>query len=206
MEVYITVVTGLLLVISESLPFISKIKGNGLLQVLATLGKKVIHNPENERFLPIIDNLGNIIGNNEGNNEGIASIQSKNNIQIFNDNPEDNLVDGSLNNNSNVQGDLFLFIKQAIKDIKDILMTHEKGRSNDNKKNINQLCIKQNPCNILLRPNDYELEYISNFIKCNYPIRNFNIKILSKETIDVLKSLNYIINYDSENDIYNIKW
>lgn len=203
MEIYLTVITGILFCISETLPFISKVKGNGILQILSSLGKKVIHNPENERFLPIIDNLGNILGNNENDNK----IEILNIDNVDNDNDKDNNDNNRSSNNSNVQGDLFLFIKQSIQDIKNILITYEKTKTNNNNNNEKTIqYLQQNTCNILMRPTDYELEYISNFIKFNYPIRNLNIKILSNETIDALRSLNYIINYDSINDIYNIKW
>jgi hypothetical protein len=52
----------------------------------------------------------------------------------------------------------------------------------------------------------YELNYIINYIKVNYPKKIFKTKFLTKSNKHLLISQGYIIDYDSEQDTYMIKW
>jgi hypothetical protein len=218
MEFYITLITALLFITSEALPFISKIKGNGLLHVLSNIGKKIIKNSENERLLPLIEDLNDIIvdGNDTEND-------NKNNNKNDNENENDNL-NGNDNENNNLpreklhkcisQEEVKLLLlennKELVESIKlQLKDTIEDSRDTsimDSKKILEETIKHFDRESILSIPKKYELIYIDNFIRFNYPIKNLNIKTLSQETLDTLKSLNYILNYDSENDIYNIKW
>ena len=52
----------------------------------------------------------------------------------------------------------------------------------------------------------YELNYIINYIKVNYPKKMFQTKFLSKTNKQLLISQGYILDYDSQNDTHTIKW
>lgn len=52
----------------------------------------------------------------------------------------------------------------------------------------------------------YELNYIINYIKVNYPKKMFQTKFLSKSNKQLLISQGYVIDYDSQNDTHTIKW
>lgn len=52
----------------------------------------------------------------------------------------------------------------------------------------------------------YELNYIINYIKINYPKKMYKTKFLNKSNKQLLISQGYIIDYDSQNDNYIIKW
>lgn len=52
----------------------------------------------------------------------------------------------------------------------------------------------------------YELNYIINYIKVNYPKKMFQTRFLSKTNKQLLISQGYIVDYDSQNDTHTIKW
>jgi len=52
----------------------------------------------------------------------------------------------------------------------------------------------------------YELNYIINYIKVNYPKKMFQTRFLSKSNKQLLISQGYIVNYDSQTDTHIIKW
>lgn len=52
----------------------------------------------------------------------------------------------------------------------------------------------------------YELNYIINYIKVNYPKKMFQTRFLSKTNKQLLISQGYIVDYDSQNDMNTIKW
>lgn len=52
----------------------------------------------------------------------------------------------------------------------------------------------------------YELNYIINYIKVNYPKKLYKTKFLTKSNKQLLISQGYIVDYDSEQDNYMIKW
>jgi hypothetical protein len=52
----------------------------------------------------------------------------------------------------------------------------------------------------------YELNYIINYIKVNYPKKTFQTKYLSKSNKQLLISQGYIVDYDSHTDVHVIKW
>jgi hypothetical protein len=52
----------------------------------------------------------------------------------------------------------------------------------------------------------YELNYIINYIKVNYPKKTFQTRFLSKSNKQLLISQGYMVDYDSQNDTYIIKW
>jgi vacuolar-type H+-ATPase subunit I/STV1 len=52
----------------------------------------------------------------------------------------------------------------------------------------------------------YELNYIINYIKVNYPKKMFQTRFLSKTNKQLLISQGYVVDYDSQNDTNTIKW
>jgi hypothetical protein len=52
----------------------------------------------------------------------------------------------------------------------------------------------------------YELNYIINYIKVNYPKKMFQTRFLSKTNKQLLISQGYVVDYDSQNDTTTIKW
>ena len=65
----------------------------------------------------------------------------------------------------------------------------------------------QNSRQLKLQPIElYELNYIINYIKVNYPKKTFQTKYLSKSNKQLLISQGYIVDYDSHTDVHVIKW
>ena len=75
--------------------------------------------------------------------------------------------------------------------------------------NILSVCVNdiQNTRQLKLQPSElYELNYIINYIKVNYPKKMFQTRFLSKSNKQLLISQGYIVDYDSQNDTNTIKW
>lgn len=65
----------------------------------------------------------------------------------------------------------------------------------------------QNSRQLKLQQSDlYELNYIINYIKVNYPKKMYMTRFLSKTNKQLLISQGYIVDYDSQNDTNTIKW
>jgi hypothetical protein len=60
--------------------------------------------------------------------------------------------------------------------------------------------------NTLQEISTYELYYITNYIKLNYPKKSFTIKTLFESNKQLFLSKGYTINYDSDKEIFTIKW
>ncbi len=136
-----SIISGLLLIISEILPFVKTIESNGILDAIMNYGKNKQNNPEEtDRLL--------------SDTENVCSCDSKCN------------------------------------EILDIL----KNKKIEDSKSILQLS------------KDYELNYISTYIKHNYPKRLFQIQGLSEYSKGILENFGYTIDYDSIYDTYTVKW
>lgn len=173
-QIIMSVIGGLILFISEVLPFIKSIKSNGIIELLIkTFTATLNNNSENEPLL----------NNNNIQNYTVSNIES---------NMESNNTFNIKNSNSQIEEHLNI-LNLGIKDLLNLL-----------NKYVNEL---QTTRQIKLQPIElYELNYIINYIKVNYPKKMFQIKFLSKTNKQLLISQGYVIDYDSKNDIFTIKW
>lgn len=67
--------------------------------------------------------------------------------------------------------------------------------------------ILDNSGKLTLQPSElYELNYIINYIKVNFPKKSYKTSFLSMSNKMLLISQGYIVDYDCESDIHVIKW
>ena len=147
----ISVVTGILLTISETLPFFKDLNANGIIHLLATIGK---------------------------NKESVEYVQSIEREPLLKDS-----------------------IEVKLETINDTLSTIT-NRIYDSLNSVidNSRVLKLHPSEL------YELNYIINYIKANYPRKHYSTKCLSKTNKQLLISQGYITDYDSLTDTHMIKW
>jgi archaellum component FlaC len=203
----ISVITGVLLAISESLPFIKTVKAQGVMHFLVNIWNTLLtsNSGESQPLLNDIDHSTslNINQNQNQNQDEIESeFQQNGEIRILIDNINSNfdskmnVLSNTINNMSgninNVAGNINTvstnvnYISQILKDI-----------SNDFK-TARQLKLQTSEL--------YQLNYIINYIKQNYIKRQLKFKNLSKNNKELLSSEGYIINYDSQEDTSVIGW
>lgn len=191
-----SVVSGILLVISESLPFIKSLESQGIIHFLINIGQKVIANePE---LQPLIDELLDETQVNQQSSKKIPlNTSNSENISINVHELIDN-INSSIDNKINV-------LNSGINTMSD---------------NIHSVACNLNYINQILKEFDfktsrqlklqtselYQLNYIINYIKQNYIKRQLKFKNLSKNNKDLLSSEGYIVNYDSQDDTTVIGW
>jgi hypothetical protein len=174
-QIVMSVFGGMILVISEILPFIKSVKSNGLLELIINISKKLLTKNNQIRLL-------------DEEQEPLFSNQPSNNLNLRI--PIDNI--------DNIQEGNFLLNKI------DTLNTGINNISYTLNSYINEA---QNSRQLKLQSIElYELNYIINYIKVNYPKKMFQTKFLSKINKQLLVSQGYIIDYDSQNDTHTIKW
>lgn len=178
-QIVLSVLGGTVILISEVLPFIKTVKSNGILQLLINTCKNVY----NKR-------LGNVIdvesGLREDETEPLlqGSLGEIDGIQIGNGESSSRVSSLEIkidNLNSNLHS-ISSNLHSCMSDI-------------------------QNSRQLKLQPIElYELNYIINYIKVNYPKKTFQTKYLSKSNKQLLISQGYIVDYDSHTDVHVIKW
>jgi hypothetical protein len=177
-QITISVISGIILLISEVLPFIKSVKSNGLLELIIHFIKKVLKKNgdialEDEEAL-----LG------EENTFGISASPipvSANPVPV-----SANPVSVSLTTKIDSLNTSVMNISYALN---------------------NYMNEAQNSRQLKLQSIElYELNYIINYIKVNYPKKMFQTRFLSKTNKQLLISQGYVIDYDSQNDTHTIKW
>jgi len=193
----ISVITGILLTISELLPFIKSLESQGIIHFLVNIGQKLLaSNPE---LQPLLDTL-NIVSQSEQHEQHEQNEQRNNketsiNIYELIDNINSN-IDNKMNvlnsgintmtSNINIVSTNVNYISEILKDI------------NNDFKTARQLKLQTSEL--------YQLNYIINYIKQNYIKRQLKFKNLSKNNKELLSSEGYIINYDSLDDTSVVSW
>jgi vacuolar-type H+-ATPase subunit I/STV1 len=165
---------GIILIVSEILPFIKCVKSNGLLELFINMSKYFLKNNNNNNGLenePLMNDIENSIRNQIGIRHDAID-----NLPVSN--PLSNQLDSLNVNINNISYTLNNYINEA--------------------HNSRQLKLQS----IEL----YELNYIINYIKVNYPKKMFQTRFLSKTNKQLLISQGYIVDYDSQNDTHTIKW
>jgi hypothetical protein len=176
----ISVITGVLLAISEALPFIKSLESQGILHFLINIGQK-LNQPELQPLLNDIEQQGQ---QDQQQGQQTSEFQQTGEIRILIDS-----MNSTINNvacNINTVSTNVNYISQILKDI-----------SNDFK-TARQLKLQTSEL--------YQLNYIINYIKQNYIKRQLKFKNLSKNNKELLSSEGYIINYDSQEDTSVISW
>lgn len=170
-QIMMSVFGGMILIISEILPFIKSVRSNGLLELLINISKSFLKKNNDGRFRenePLLNDVENSIGNQR-----------------------DNLVDNSP-------------LPDALSNQLDSLNVNIHNISYTLNSYINEA---QNSRQLKLQSIElYELNYIINYIKVNYPKKMFQTRFLSKTNKQLLISQGYIVDYDSQNDMNTIKW
>lgn len=176
-QITMSVLGGLILLISEILPFIKSVKSNGLLELIINVTRQVFKktyniNEDEESLLNGHDNGDNNEDNNERNDYFRVNNNTVNNTSL-------SVKIDSLNTSvMNISYALNNYMNEA--------------------QNSRQLKLQSVEL--------YELNYIINYIKVNYPKKTFQTRFLSKSNKQLLISQGYIVDYDSQNDTYIIKW
>ena len=116
----------------------------------------------------------------------------------------ENETEPLLNSNSNSELNINIPYSDELKTILNTLNNNITNMSCNLNTYINDF---QNSRQLKLQSIDlYELNYIINYIKVNYPKKSFQTRFLSKINKQLLISQGYIVDYDSQNDTHIIKW
>lgn len=179
----ISVITGILLAISESLPFIKSLESQGIIHFLVNIGQKLLANQS--ELQPLLDELREPTPTPNTENVIVNIHELIDNINSNFDNRM-NVLNTGINNISSNINNVSTNVNQILKDI-----------SNDFK-TARQLKLQTSEL--------YQLNYIINYIKQNYIKRQLKFKNLCKNNKELLLSEGYIINYDSQDDTSVIGW
>ena len=172
----ISVISGILLTISEILPFFKNLDSNGIIHLLVSISKN------KTSLLEEIEPL--LINNEECHCKVDINLSDINNsLCCITDKIEQSKVEMSLSDINNTLSNI----------------------TNKFYENLNN--IVDNSRTLKLQPSElYELSYIINYIKLNYPKKSYISKCISKTNKQLLVSQGYIIDYDVHHDTYTIKW
>lgn len=164
-QMILSICGGLIIMISETLPFIKEIKSNGIIHLLYNL----------------------IINKKEQDTTQHHDNHDENEQLLTNQNVHNNIQDNTI----------------TIHDVRDNISNLCSNLHNTN----STLELINNSRQLKLQTSElYELNYIINYIKVNYPKKIYKTKFLTKSNKQVLISQGYIIDYDFEHDMYSIKW
>jgi hypothetical protein len=170
-QITMSVLGGLILLISEILPFVKSVKSNGLLELIVNVTKhffkKTYHLNEDEESLL-----------NEHQND---------------ENQDDTSFRVRVNNSSVSLSNKIDSLNTSVMNISYALNNYMNEAQNSRQLKLQSVEL-------------YELNYIINYIKVNYPKKTFQTRFLSKSNKQLLISQGYIVDYDSQNDTYIIKW
>lgn len=180
-QTVLSIFAGILLTLSETMPFITTIKANGILDMLKHFA---ITRPQTSETEPLLSN------NNTEPTEFITD-----NIIINIGTKLDLLLD-KFNNDEPKLDNLI----NKIENLTNTMITFNKSNQLLNENIVNTRVLK------LQQSELYELNFIINYIKSNYPKKSYPAKFLSKSNKQLLISEGYIVDYDIEKDIHNIKW
>lgn len=184
MQIILSIIGCLIIFSSELLPFIKSIKSNGIIDLIINSIRgcftKKIQNIEESQPL---------LGDSDTNNRDF-----KINIQ-----DESSIVNGK--NDENYHEQDFVLLNTI-----NNLNTNLCKISNKFDEYISKIDELQQFPPKVYQKDIYELEYIINYIKSNYPKKIFQTRFLTQSNKQILQSNGYIIDYDSFDDIYKIKW
>lgn len=187
----ISIMSGILLSLSESLPFLTNIKANGIVDFLINVLK--------QKF-GVTNTNTNIVSN-------IVSNIGSDNIPVTLKTSD---MNETLKEESRSLNDLIHTIDNVVLKIENLSnkidgLTENITKYTDN----NEIIISNQNTTSRLKleqSESYELHFIINYIKSNYPKKLYITKFLSKNNKELLIGEGYIIDYDSEKDINVIKW
>ena len=165
---FISLGVGILLTVSEILPFISNIKANGLVHLLTTIGSDFLKKKSNEELSPLLQDIGN--EDNEDNENSSTQL-----LELLNTTSE---------------------IKTAINSMTpkvDLISGQLIELASSNSQELTEI-----------NSGKYEMNFIINFIKFNYPKRQLQLPSLLESNKIQLKEQGYTI--QNENGHILIKW
>lgn len=180
-QIILSVVGGSVILISEILPFVKKVKSNGVIQLLVNTCKTVYNKRLNPNYN---EDLESGLGGGQNSEETDPLLPSRPNFNIRGTSQEQqiNSLEVKIDDLNSSLHNISCNIHSCISDI-------------------------QNSRQLKLQPVElYELNYIINYIKVNYPKKTFQTKHLSKSNKQLLISQGYIVDYDSHTDLHVIKW
>jgi hypothetical protein len=186
-QTVLSIFAGILLTLSETMPFITTIKANGILDMLKYFA---ITRPQTSETEPLLSH-----------NEYTEHTEQTNDNIIINIGVKLDLLLDKLNNDNddNTEPKLDNLINK-IENLTNTMITFNKSNQLLNENIVNTRVLK------LQQSELYELNFIINYIKSNYPKKSYPAKFLSKSNKQLLISEGYVVDYDIEKDIHNIKW
>lgn len=194
----IAIITGLLLSISEILPFISSIRSNGLLHFLVDQGNKFLKQKESEETRPLLPvyrevqdvqdvsqdvqdvshDLDNVRGHEKDTEHGKAKqkkikYESESESENESDEREDNLI-----------------------------RKRKRQKKQKNKsETINKVTISS-----LKTSEEYELDFLKNYITAHYLDHIIILPSFHMSNRTLFEKMGYKIFYDHVDDKYTLKW
>jgi hypothetical protein len=186
-DIIIPIITSTLLILSEIMPFVNNIKSNGILELLIDTSKKILQRNTNNT---VCDIESQPLLNGDDND-------SNNLNDNTNDNDNDNDKFDSETINYNYKEEISK-LQNQINDLQNLL-----SKSIESNVNIYENLIESRKMQSYEK---YEMDYIKNFIRINYPEKQLEMRYLSETNKEVLRNLKYIIDYDSTTQVYVIRW
>ena len=186
----ISIISLLLLIISEILPFIKNTKARGIIHFIALIISKNISTPS--ELQPLLQEIEQETNTNTNTNTNIGSHEVIIDIPTVLNNTSDKILNKiELLNNKNIE-----IMDKLINNMENINLSFISYITDF--KNTRQLKLQSTET--------YELNYIINYIKGKYIEKNLTIPYLYPSNKQLLKSEGYIVDYDSKEKTFSIKW
>jgi hypothetical protein len=160
---------GILLTVSEILPFISNINSNGLVHLLTSVGSNFLKKSRT----PVSEELSPLLNDNDNDNDNDNSVQL---LELL-----------------NTTSDIKTAISSMVPKV-DLISGH-----------LIELASRDDTSNLTeINSGKYEMNFIINFIKFNYPKRQLLLPSLLESSKIQLKERGYLV--QNENGQVIIKW
>jgi hypothetical protein len=215
-DLIIAIIAGILLLVSESLPFIKQIKSNGIIHFIINIFKILLkkkeeneETDENSSLLPrfIQDTIENSIENSRIEPNTIEKSVTK---LLENSNFKEILDENSRIEPNTIEKSVTKLLENS--NFKEILDENSKKVDKIEKNcQLNQSQMMNIYDNLIdskkiQTSEKYEIDYIIRYIRTSYPEKHMEMHNLSENTKNTLISLGYRVDYDAIANMSVIKW
>jgi DNA mismatch repair ATPase MutL len=200
----ITIITGILLTISEILPFISKIKSNGLLHFFINQGNKLLKSKESEETAPLLPIYRDYNDDNEKDDKDDQKDHNKED-QNEHDIEEEKNNDHETHKQKDQPKELKKRESDDQHDSEDPSTNEDRDRIS-RKKRKKQKKYTEDVKVILRTSEEYELEFLKNYITSHYLDHIIILPSFHLCNREKFEKMGYKVFYDHIDDKYTLKW
>jgi hypothetical protein len=203
------IISGILLTISEILPFIAKIESNGLVHFLINAGNRLLakeNSEETEPLLPIYNEPKSNVGNvkisepkDESDKETTSKKHGKDRSKKIKKRVTTDVSDRSDENDETERESepVQKFLKRKRNDVR-----NKKNKVTEENKNKTR-CLKTR---CLKTSEEYELDFLKNYIVTRYLDHIVILPSLHLSNKERFENMGYKVFYDHIDDKYTLKW